>query len=116
MLIGTVWAAMTFTALSLGAVEAPWGKGQSLGEKKVLGETTVCTDGKSHYVVVAPHENDDLRVRLLAYAESPIDEQLRQRIHKLFNPEQSRIDEVCAKAPWSSQANGGFRWKFPGCT
>ena len=34
-------------------------------------------------------------MQLLGYAEAPIDEQLRQRIHALFNPEQSRIDEVC---------------------
>jgi anhydro-N-acetylmuramic acid kinase len=52
-------------------------------------------DGIDAAVVDVTHEDDDLRVRLLAYAESPIDEQLRQRIHKLFNPEQSRIDEVC---------------------
>jgi hypothetical protein len=47
------WMALVLTAA---AVEVPWGKGESLGEKKVLGETTVCTDGKSHFVVVAPHE------------------------------------------------------------
>jgi hypothetical protein len=49
-------AALVAIALAAGAVEVPWGKGESLGEKKALGETTVCTDGKNHYVVVAPHE------------------------------------------------------------
>jgi anhydro-N-acetylmuramic acid kinase len=46
-------------------------------------------------VVDVTHEDEVLRVRLIGYAESPIDEQLRQRIHLLFSPELSRIDEVC---------------------
>jgi hypothetical protein len=32
----------------------PWGNGQTLGEKIALEKTTLCSDGKSHYVVVAP--------------------------------------------------------------
>jgi anhydro-N-acetylmuramic acid kinase len=52
-------------------------------------------DGIDAAVVDVTHVDDELRVRLLAYVESPIDEHLRQRIHTLFNPEQSRIDEVC---------------------
>lgn len=52
-------------------------------------------DGIDAAVVDVTIEGDALRARLLGYAESPIDEQLRQRIHTLFSPELSRIDEVC---------------------
>ncbi|MGI9149041.1 MAG: anhydro-N-acetylmuramic acid kinase [Chloroflexota bacterium] len=52
-------------------------------------------DGVDAAVVDILHEDDVLRVRLLAYAESPIDERLRQRIHTLFSPDQGRVDEVC---------------------
>lgn len=37
-------------------LEPPWGKGESLGEQVKLEKTAVCTDGKGHYVVVAPKE------------------------------------------------------------
>src|SRR3981081_2813005 len=46
-------------------------------------------------VVEITQEDDALVVKLLGYAEAPIDETLRQRIHALFSPENSRIDEVC---------------------
>jgi hypothetical protein len=36
--------------------EPPWGKAESAAEKTTLEKTAVCTDGKAHYVVVAPHE------------------------------------------------------------
>lgn len=39
-----------------GAIEPPWGKAENLGEKILLEKTSVCTDGKSHYVVVAPKD------------------------------------------------------------
>jgi anhydro-N-acetylmuramic acid kinase len=52
-------------------------------------------DGIDAAVVDITEDGEALQVRLLGYAESPIDEQLRQRIHALFSPEQSRIDEVC---------------------
>jgi anhydro-N-acetylmuramic acid kinase len=52
-------------------------------------------DGIDAAVVDVVHQDDALRVTLLGYAESPVDESLRQRIHALFSPEQSRIDEVC---------------------
>ncbi|HEY2594453.1 MAG TPA: anhydro-N-acetylmuramic acid kinase [Chloroflexota bacterium] len=52
-------------------------------------------DGIDAAVVDIAHAEDALKVTLLAYAESPIDEPLRKRIHALFSPEQSRIDEVC---------------------
>jgi hypothetical protein len=38
------------------ALEPPWGKVESLGEQILLEKTSVCTDDKGHYVVVAPHE------------------------------------------------------------
>jgi hypothetical protein len=34
----------------------PWGKASTAEEKAVLDKTVVCTDGKSHFLVVAPHE------------------------------------------------------------
>jgi len=53
-------------------------------------------DGIDAAVVDVTRAGDDvLRVRVLGYAESPFDEALRLRIHKLFSPDQSRIDEVC---------------------
>jgi anhydro-N-acetylmuramic acid kinase len=52
-------------------------------------------DGVDAAVVDVTCLEDELRVRLIGYAESAIDEHLRQRIFTLFNPEQSRIDEVC---------------------
>jgi anhydro-N-acetylmuramic acid kinase len=52
-------------------------------------------DGIDAAVVEITEEDDALVVKLLGYAEAPIDETLRQRIHALFSPENSRIDEVC---------------------
>jgi anhydro-N-acetylmuramic acid kinase len=52
-------------------------------------------DGIDAAVVDVSEQDDALQLRLLGYVESQIDEQLRQRIHALFSPEQSRIDEVC---------------------
>jgi hypothetical protein len=51
--LGGTAAAPSGTASGL---EPPWGRGASLGEQLVLEKTSVCTDGKGHYVVVAPHE------------------------------------------------------------
>lgn len=36
------------------AVEPPWGKEENLGQRMLLEGASVCTDGKNHYVVVAP--------------------------------------------------------------
>lgn len=36
-----------------------------------------------------------LAVRLVTYTESAFDEPLRRRIHALFRPETSRVDEIC---------------------
>src|SRR5438445_3396903 len=46
-------------------------------------------------VVDITDEDETLILRLLGYLESPIANELRQRIYALFSPEQSRIDEVC---------------------
>jgi hypothetical protein len=40
----------------------PWGKGETLGERMTLEKTAVCTDGKSHYVVVAPSEKQSVQL------------------------------------------------------
>ena len=52
-------------------------------------------DGIDAAVVDVTAEGEALKVRLLGYVESQIDEALRERIYALFSPEQSRIDEVC---------------------
>jgi hypothetical protein len=44
------------------AEEPPWGKAQNLGERMILEKTGVCTDGKSHYVVVAPSEKQSTQL------------------------------------------------------
>jgi anhydro-N-acetylmuramic acid kinase len=52
-------------------------------------------DGIDAAVVDITHHDDTLRASLLGYVESSFDEPLRQRIHALFSPAESRIDEVC---------------------
>src|SRR5438067_7135956 len=52
-------------------------------------------DGVDAAVVDITQDEDALVARLLEYAESAIDEHVRQRIYALFDPEQSRVDEVC---------------------
>ena len=42
--------------LALAAESPPWGNGETPSEQKTLEKTAVCTDGKSHYVIVAPHD------------------------------------------------------------
>ena len=42
--------------LALAAEAPPWGNEETPSEQETLAKTVVCTDGKSHYVVVAPHE------------------------------------------------------------
>src|SRR5579863_4487410 len=58
-------AALTFIAAQPGRTP-PWGKGQTTEEKAALDKTAVCTDGKGHLVVVAPHER---ALRQLFYGE-----------------------------------------------
>src|SRR5579859_3253666 len=52
-------------------------------------------DGIDVAVVDVTNVDDTLQLRLLGYVESPIDDSLRERIHALFSPDRSRIDEVC---------------------
>jgi anhydro-N-acetylmuramic acid kinase len=52
-------------------------------------------DGIDAAIVDISQSDDALLARLLGYHESPIEEPLRARIHTLFDPERSRIDEVC---------------------
>src|SRR5215469_8096386 len=52
-------------------------------------------DGIDAAVVDVAQQDDALQLRLVGYAESAIDESLRRRIHLLFSPEQSRVDDVC---------------------
>jgi hypothetical protein len=47
----------------------PWGKAANLGERMILEKTAVCTDGKSHYVVVAP---SDKQVTQLYYGDGKL--------------------------------------------
>jgi hypothetical protein len=51
-----ITAAVALLSSTSWGVEPPWGKGKSLGELLTLEKTSVCTDGKGHYVVVAPEE------------------------------------------------------------
>jgi hypothetical protein len=44
------------TTATTGGEAPPWGKAATLGERMTLEKTAVCTDGKSHYVVVAPND------------------------------------------------------------
>ncbi len=52
-------------------------------------------DGIDAAVVDITTDGDALRARLLGYAEAHIDDSLRERVHALFSPAESRIDEVC---------------------
>ncbi|WNG50193.1 hypothetical protein F0U60_43245 [Archangium minus] len=47
-------AAVLLSANASWAIEPPWGKAQSLGEKRLLEKTAVCTDGKGHYFTLSP--------------------------------------------------------------
>jgi hypothetical protein len=40
----------------------PWGKGETLGERMMLEKTAVCTDGKSHVVVIAPNDKQSVQL------------------------------------------------------
>ena len=49
-------------ALAAEAPPPPWGKGETLGERMALEKTAVCTDGKSHYVVLAPSDKQSVQL------------------------------------------------------
>jgi hypothetical protein len=44
------------------ALELPWGAGLTDTERAALDKTVVCADGKSHFVVVAPHPHTSLQL------------------------------------------------------
>ncbi|MFP2925339.1 hypothetical protein ACLESO_08995 [Pyxidicoccus sp. 3LG] len=46
-------------SLAAEPVTPPWGKEENLGQKMLMEATTVCTDGKGHYVVLAPKEDEN---------------------------------------------------------
>jgi anhydro-N-acetylmuramic acid kinase len=52
-------------------------------------------DGIDAAVIDVALADDTLQVRVLAYSESPLDDSLRARIHASFDPETSRIDDIC---------------------
>lgn len=52
-------------------------------------------DGLDAAVVEIGERDEALSLRLLGYHEEGLDEALRRRVHALFSPEQSRVDEVC---------------------
>src|SRR5918992_4881813 len=52
-------------------------------------------DGLDAAVVRIREEGETLVLQLLGYHEGELDEELRRRVHALFSPEQSRVDEVC---------------------
>lgn len=52
----------TLVTPSFAAEVPPWNDGSTLGDKKLLEKTTVCTDGKGHYVVHAPDEQQSHRL------------------------------------------------------
>lgn len=52
-------------------------------------------DGLDAAVVEIGEQDEVLSLRLLGYHEEGLDEELRVRVHALFSPRQSRVDEVC---------------------
>ncbi|AKQ63809.1 hypothetical protein A176_000721 [Myxococcus hansupus] len=54
-------AAMSFActaAMAAEPIQPPWGKESNLGEKMMLEGTSVCTDGKGHFVALTPDDED----------------------------------------------------------
>jgi hypothetical protein len=62
------------------AVTPPWGKAETLGQRMLLEATSVCTDGRGHYVVSVPREEtDDVDDRLYYGDEKALVEVPRPR-------------------------------------
>jgi len=61
-LVAFAIAALALDGAALAGEAPPWGKAQNLGERMLLEKTGVCTDGKSHYVVVAPSEKQSTQL------------------------------------------------------
>jgi hypothetical protein len=55
-------AALAFDAGAFAAETPPWGKAENLGERMILEKTAVCTDGKNHYVVIAPSDKQSTQL------------------------------------------------------
>lgn len=53
---------LTLAGPARAAEVPPWNEGKTLGEKMILEKTAVCTDGKSHYVAIAPDEDQSQRL------------------------------------------------------
>ncbi|QSQ23347.1 hypothetical protein JY651_51170 [Pyxidicoccus parkwayensis] len=47
------------TSFAADTVTPPWGKEENLGEKMLMEATSVCTDNKGHYVVMAAPREDE---------------------------------------------------------
>lgn len=90
--------ALALAALSLlhaiPPVEVPWGKAETKEERKALAATAVCTDGKSHFVVVAPHE---------------------KQIHQLFYGDGQKFNAV-PHPPWVLTGGMFLEPRFVGAT
>jgi len=57
-----VVAGLALDGLAYAGEAPPWGKAENLGERMTLEKTGVCTDGKNHYVVVAPSEKQSTQL------------------------------------------------------
>src|SRR5439155_168356 len=57
-----VVAALAFDGRAFAAEPPPWGKAENLGERMILEKTAVCTDGKNHYVVIAPSDKQSTQL------------------------------------------------------
>ena len=55
-------AGLALDGLAHAGEAPPWGKVSNLGERMILEKTGVCTDGKNHYVVVAPSEKQSTQL------------------------------------------------------
>ena len=61
--------ALGLSAAAARAEDPPWAKAENLGERMILEKTAVCTDDKSHNVVVAPNEKQS---RQLYYGDGKV--------------------------------------------
>jgi hypothetical protein len=60
--VGELTRAYLIGPLTSSGEAPPWGKGETLGERMALEKTAVCTDGKGHEVVVAPHDKQSVQL------------------------------------------------------
>ena len=57
-----VVTALAFDGAAFAGETPPWGKAENLGERMMLEKTAVCTDGKNHYVVIAPSDKQSTQL------------------------------------------------------